>query len=89
MCLGIPGRVLSIGEDALRTSRVGFGDVIKAVSLAYVPEAEVGDYVIVHVGVAISRLDAAEAERVFSYLEQIDELMSSSESEQNSDTPST
>jgi hydrogenase expression/formation protein HypC len=89
MCLGIPGRVLGIGGDALRTSRVGFGDVIKSVSLAYVPEAEVGDYVIVHVGVAISRIDAAEAERVFSYLEQIDELMSSGDSEHNRETPST
>ena len=71
MCLGIPGRVLSIGSDALRTSRVGFGGVVKNVALIYVPEAVEGDYVIVHVGFAISRVDEAEAERVFSYLDEI------------------
>ena len=87
MCLGIPGRVLDIGGDVLRMSRVAFGELIKSVSLAYVPEAEVGDYVIVHVGVAISRLDAAEADRVFSYLEQIDEIMSSEDSDRNRGTP--
>jgi hydrogenase expression/formation protein HypC len=74
MCLGIPGRVLSIGTDALCTSRVGFGGVVKNVALVYVPEAVVGDYVIVHVGFAISRVDEAEAERVFSYLDEIGDL---------------
>jgi hydrogenase expression/formation protein HypC len=69
MCLGIPGEVLSVEDDALRTGRVAFGGVVKEVSLAYVPEARVGDYVVVHAGFAISRLDRAAAERVFSYLE--------------------
>jgi hydrogenase expression/formation protein HypC len=76
MCLGVPGLIQEIsGDDALtRRGRVDFGGVIKEVSLAYVPEAAVGDYVIVHVGFAISRLDEAEARRVFDYLKQMDEL---------------
>jgi len=76
MCLAIPGRVLSIaGDEPLqRAGRVSFGGIVKEVNLAFVPEAEVGDYVIVHVGVAISRVDEAEAQRVFDYLRQIDEL---------------
>ena len=74
MCLGIPGRVLSVSEGDLRLAKVEFGGIVKEVCLAYVPEAGVGDYVIVHVGFAISRVDAAEAARVFSYLEEIEEL---------------
>ena len=76
MCLGVPGQVLSItGEEPLtRTGRVSFGGIVKDISLAYVPEAVVGDYVIVHVGFAISRVDAAEAALVFEYLRQMDEL---------------
>ena len=76
MCLAIPGKILSITEDRpmLRTGRVSFGGIIKAVNLAYVPEAGVGDYVIVHVGFAISTLDQQEADRVFEYLRQMDEL---------------
>ena len=74
MCLGIPGRVLSVSEGDLRLARVEFGGIIKEVCLAYVPEAGVGDYVIVHVGFAISRVDAADAARVFSYLDEIEEL---------------
>lgn len=63
MCLAVPGRVESIGDDALRTGRVSFGGTIKDVSLAFVPEARVGDYVIVHVGVAISIVDEDAARR--------------------------
>ena len=76
MCLAVPGQVLSVaGEEPLgRTGRVSFGGVIKEVSLAYVPEAAVGDYVIVHVGFAIGRLDEQEAQQVFEYLKQMDEL---------------
>lgn len=76
MCLAVPGKIESIsGDDPLwRTGRVNFGGIIKEVNLAYVPEANVGDYVIVHVGFAISRLDEQEAERVFEYLRQMDEL---------------
>jgi hydrogenase expression/formation protein HypC len=76
MCLGVPGQIKSIsGEDpVLRTGKVSFGGILKEVSLAYVPETVVGDYVIVHVGFAISKLDEEEAHRVFEYLEQIDQL---------------
>jgi hydrogenase expression/formation protein HypC len=75
MCLAVPGKLISIqGEDLNRTGKVSFGGVMKEVSLAYVPEAQIGDYVIVHVGFALSKVDEAEAERVFSYLEEMDEL---------------
>jgi hydrogenase expression/formation protein HypC len=76
MCLAIPGKVLAVtGEDTLtRTGKVSFGGVVKDVSLAYVPEAAVGDYVVVHVGFALSKVDEAEARQVFEYLKQIDEL---------------
>ena len=76
MCLAIPGRILSIaGDDPLmRTGRVSFGGIVKEVSLAYTPEAGVGDYVIVHVGFAISTLDQTEARRVFEYLREMGEL---------------
>ena len=76
MCLAIPGKVTSIaGDDPLwRTGRVDFGGIIKEVSLAYVPEAKVGEYVIVHVGFALSRLDEAEARKVFDYIKEMGEL---------------
>jgi len=76
MCLAIPGKILSLtdAEPLERMGRVSFGGIIKEVSLAYVPEAKLGDYVIVHVGFAISTLDEAEANRVFEYLHQMDEL---------------
>lgn len=63
MCLAVPGQVLTIGDDQLRTATVSFGGVTKSVSLALVPEAGVGDYVIVHVGFAISKLDEEAARR--------------------------
>ncbi len=75
MCLAVPGKILSIqGEDFARTARVSFGGIVKEVSLAYVPEAMVADYVIVHVGFAISLVDEQEALRTFEYLQQMDEL---------------
>ncbi|MDP3063606.1 MAG: HypC/HybG/HupF family hydrogenase formation chaperone [Chloroflexota bacterium] len=76
MCLAIPGKVISASgeEPLLRMGRVDFSGVVKEVSLAYVPEARVGDYVIVHVGFAISVLDEKEAQEVFEYLRQMEEL---------------
>lgn len=74
MCLGVPGKVLDVVEGDLRTGRVSFGGVIREVCLEYVPEASVGDWVIVHVGFAISRLDEREAERVRAYLAEMGEL---------------
>ena len=75
MCLAIPGKILSTsGEDLTRIARVSFGGIVKDVCLAYVPEAKAGDYVIVHVGFAISRLDESEAQKVFEYLRQMEDL---------------
>ena len=76
MCLAVPGKITSItGDDPLmRTGKVDFGGILKDVSLAYVPEAQLGDYVIVHVGFALSRVDEAEAHQVFEYLREMQEL---------------
>ncbi|HNR72147.1 MAG TPA: HypC/HybG/HupF family hydrogenase formation chaperone [Verrucomicrobiota bacterium] len=76
MCLAIPGKITSIsGEDPLlRTGKVDFGGILKEVNLAYVPEAVIGDYVIVHVGFALSRVDEAEAKQIFEYLREMQEL---------------
>ncbi|MEI6567880.1 MAG: HypC/HybG/HupF family hydrogenase formation chaperone [Verrucomicrobiota bacterium] len=76
MCLAVPGKITSVtGEDPLyRMGRVDFGGIGREVSLAYVPEAQLGDYVIVHAGFALSRVDEAEAAKVFDYLRQIGEL---------------
>jgi len=75
MCLAVPGKILNIsGEDFARTARVSFGGIVKEVSLAYVPEAEVGHYVLVHVGFAICVVDEAEAMRTFEILKQMGEL---------------
>lgn len=70
MCLAIPGQILSVSsEDALtRLGRVDFGGVTKEVSLAFVPEAGVGDYVVVHVGCALTRIDPDEARRTLALL---------------------
>ena len=74
MCLGIPGKVAETYlQNDLPMAKVEFGGIRKEVCLAYVPEAVVGDYVIVHVGFAISRVDEKEAEEIFAYLEQIGE----------------
>jgi len=76
MCLAIPGKIIAIiNEDPLmREGKVNFGGVVKNVNLAFVPEAMPGDYVIVHVGVAISLLDEKEALQIFEDLKQIQAL---------------
>jgi hydrogenase expression/formation protein HypC len=75
MCLAVPGKIISTqGDDLNRMGRVSFGGVIKEVSLAYVPDAYIDDYVIVHVGFALSKVDHEEAQRVFSYLEEMGDL---------------
>jgi hydrogenase expression/formation protein HypC len=73
MCLAVPGKIISItGEEPLlRSGRVSFGGVIKEVNLAYVPEAKIDDYVIVHVGFAISILIPQDAEQTLADLEQM------------------
>jgi hydrogenase expression/formation protein HypC len=75
MCLGIPGKVIEIDDSAaLRMAKVDFGGVRKEACLAYVPEVRVGDYVIVHVGFAISALDEEEAMKTLEILRMIDEV---------------
>ena len=72
MCLGIPGQIIEVGPDSLmRMGKVDFGGITREVCLAYVPEAGVGDYVIVHVGFAISQLDEAEAHETLQLLAEI------------------
>jgi hydrogenase expression/formation protein HypC len=73
MCLGIPGEVKAVVPGDLRMGKVAFGGVVKEVCLEYVPEAGIGDFVIVHAGFAISRIDREGARRVFSYLEELGE----------------
>jgi hydrogenase expression/formation protein HypC len=72
MCLGIPGKLTEIHQqDDLPMGKVEFGGILKEICLVYTPEAQVGDYVLVHVGFAISRIDQSEAQEIFSYLEEI------------------
>jgi len=76
MCLAVPGKVIEIlGDDPLlRAARVSFGGVVKLIALTCVPDAKLGDYVLVHVGVAISVVDPQEAAETFKYLRQMGEL---------------
>ena len=76
MCLAIPGRVASISGDdpVMRVGRVDFGGIVKEINLAYVPEARVDDYVLVHVGFALTVIDEAEADRLFEQLSEIAEI---------------
>jgi len=72
MCLAIPGKILS-AEDSqgLRVGRIQFGGIVRSVRLDFVPEASIGDYVMVHVGFAISRVDEAEAQRTYDLLREM------------------
>ena len=76
MCLGVPGRVTRVetNEIGMTMGRVDFAGISKEVCLAYVPEAKVGDYVVVHVGFAISRIEEEEAQQVFRTLKEMGEL---------------
>lgn len=77
MCLAIPGKVVAITaqlDETFRFAKVSFGGVMKEVNLAMLPDARVGDYVLVHVGVAISKVDEEEALKTFEYIKQIGEL---------------
>ena len=76
MCLGVPGKIIEVNDDptGMTMGRVSFGGIVKEVCLAYTPEAGVGDYVVVHVGFAISQIDEEEAHKVFDYLKEMDEL---------------
>jgi hydrogenase expression/formation protein HypC len=76
MCLGVPGKIIEIEDNELGMpmAKVSFSGINKEVCLAYVPEAQVGDYVVVHVGFAISKIDEEEARQVFEYLKEMEEL---------------
>jgi len=76
MCLAIPGEILSIDESdpVVRNGRVSFGGVVKEVSLAMVPEAEVGQYVLIHAGVALNVIDEEEARETLACFEELGEL---------------
>lgn len=90
MCLGIPGKILESFEvQGLRMAKVEFGGIVREACLAYTPEANVGDYVIVHVGFAISRIDADEAARTFQLLEEMGQLAELDESKTEPERAST
>jgi len=77
MCLGVPGKVVEMIDESplgMTMARVSFGGIVKEVCLAYVPEAQVGDYVIVHAGFALNLIDEEEAMEVFEMLKQMEEL---------------
>lgn len=75
MCLAIPGKVVdSFEQRGLRMAKVQFGGITREACLEYVPETQVGDYVLVHVGFAISRVDEEEARRTYELLESMDQL---------------
>jgi hydrogenase expression/formation protein HypC len=77
MCLAIPGKIKSIDflyGGTVKMAKVSFGGIIKEASLEIIPEAEVGDYVLVHVGAAISKVNEEEAHKVFGYLKEAGEL---------------
>ncbi len=83
MCLAIPGKILSITnqlDETFRVGKVSFGGITKEINLCMVPDANINDYVLVHVGVAISLIDEAEAQLTFDYLKligEVDELKTS------------
>ncbi len=75
MCLAIPGKISGLHENAgVPMARVDFGGITRDACMSYLPEAIVGDYVLVHVGFAISRLDEEEAARTYQYLSEMDQL---------------
>lgn len=84
MCLGIPGKVVEIIEESplgMTMARVSYGGIVKEACLAYVPEAQVGDYVIVHAGFALNVIDEEEAMEVFEMLREMEELAESETSQ--------
>lgn len=77
MCLAVPGKIQSIElqhDGLVRMAKISFGGIIKEASLEMLPDAQIGDYVLVHVGVAISKVDEEEAQKTFEYLREIGEL---------------
>lgn len=88
MCLGIPGKLLEVYQkDDLPMGKADFGGVVKEVCLAYTPEAQPGEYVLVHVGFAISRIDQTEADQIFSLLSEMEALAESEAPASSQPTP--
>lgn len=86
MCLAIPGKLLSITaqlDETFRQGKVSFGGISKEINLSMVPEARIGDYVLVHVGVAIGVVDEEEARQTFEYLKQMGEVDEITQNENN------
>lgn len=77
MCLGIPGKITEVYEkDSLKMAKVDFGGIVKEACLAYTPEAEVGQYALIHVGFAISIMDEEEAQETLKLIQEISDLES-------------
>lgn len=75
MCLAIPGKVLSdFQQNGMRMAKVQFGGIVREACLECVPETQIGDYVLVHVGFAISRVDEEEAQKTYQLLKEMDQL---------------
>lgn len=76
MCLAIPGKLIEIAADpnGVRMGKANFGGIVKQVCLEYTPEVNIGDYVLVHVGFALSKVDEEEAARTYQMLEEMDQL---------------
>jgi len=88
MCLGIPGQLVEVYQkDDLPMGKADFGGVVKEVCLAYTPEAQPGQYVLVHVGFAISVIDETEAGEIFSMLAQMESLAESEATEPMNEPP--
>lgn len=85
MCLAVPGKIISIidNQSTVRMAKVDFAGIIKEICLEYVPEANVGDYVIVHVGFALNKIDEKEAEETLKMIKEMNEMM---EDEETSDS---
>jgi hydrogenase expression/formation protein HypC len=75
MCLAIPGKIVEFHENqGVRMSKVDFGGITREACIEYLPDAQLGDYVLVHVGFAISKVDEEEAARTYKYLEEMKQL---------------
>ncbi|MEN6556892.1 MAG: HypC/HybG/HupF family hydrogenase formation chaperone [Thermoguttaceae bacterium] len=88
MCLGIPGQVIEIDQqNGLPMGKVEFGGIVKNVCLSYTPEVRVGDYVLVHVGFALSRIDEAEDRETMAFLEEIESYAAAEPSQSSAPKP--
>ena len=75
MCLAIPGKIVELEEGgSMRMGRIDYGGITRHACLAYIPDPQIGDYVMVHVGFAISKVDPEEAARTYQYLAEMDQL---------------